>query len=212
MALLSLLAPALLSATASPFTALAPQDQGSRTYLRFNGGLVTTTSSDGPDDDIDFDNGFLLAFAIGRRMTSGENPFNFDLELEGVYTDQDADNTGTLQALRDVTVARGFLNGVLDYRVADRFSLYAGAGIGAAWMDVGTSSDALNDFEDEDGPFLAWQAKAGVMWHFSPNTALTLGYRFMNIDDVQIDDDVGGADFDLQTEQHTAEIGLRFGI
>lgn len=200
----------------SAFTNAAPlaldEDNGGTTYIRFSGGLVTTESSDGPSEDIDFDEGYLLAFAIGQRMSSSDSPLNFDLELEGVWTDQDADDDGAIQALSELQVLGAFINGTLYFNLGDRLSLYGGAGIGAAWLDVGTETTGLNDFDDEDGPFLAWQARAGIQWAFSSGTALNLGYRFLNVDDAEIDDDLGGASFDLQTQQHVAEIGLRFGL
>lgn len=191
------------------------QDDGDHfggTFLRINGGLVTSENSDGPDEEIDFDEGFLVAVAIGQRMSSGDQPLNFDLEIEGLWTDQDANTDGPIEAVRDISVLGALLNGTVDFRLADRFSIYGGAGIGAAWLDIGTESDGLNSFDDEDGPFLAWQAKAGIMWRVSTNTAVLLGYRFLNIDDAEIDDDLGGASFDLETQQHVLELGLRFGI
>lgn len=181
-------------------------------YLRLSGGLVTTEDSSGPNEDIGFDEGYLLGIAFGRRMGASETGLGFGLELEGLWTDQDADNKGPIQALTDVTVAGVLLNGTLDFRIADSVSLYGGAGIGAAWLNVGTKSDSINDFKDEDGPFLAWQLRAGVAWHLSENTAFNVGYRFLNIDDAQIDDGLGGASFDLQTQQHVLEVGLTFGI
>lgn len=209
---LSVLAPVLLSIW-NPAPALAQDSDGfGPTYLRINGGLVTTEESDGPDEEIDFDEGYLVGLALGQRVSSGRNPLNFALELEGLWTDQDADDDGPIQAIQDITVIGAFLNGLFDFRVADRLSLYAGAGIGGAWMDIGTESDALNDFDDEDGPFLSWQAKAGLMWRTSDSTALSVGYRFLNIDDVEIDDDIGSASFDLETQQHAIELGLTFGI
>lgn len=185
---------------------------GGDTYLRLNGGFMTVADSDGPSEDVEFDEGYLLAVGLGQRLTEGERTLNFDLELEGVWTDTDVDDSGAIQAIEDVSTIGVLLNGMLDVRLADRFSLYGGAGIGLAWMDVGTESDAVNDFEDEDGPFLAWQAKAGVMWRTSPEFAILLGYRFLNVDDNEIDDDLGGAEFDLETEQHILEAGLRFGF
>lgn len=224
---LALLASTLIPATpdvAAPSSAAAYfaspplavlQDDGDNfggTFLRINGGLVTSENSDGPDEEIDFDEGFLVAVAIGQRMSSGDQPLNFDLELEGLWTDQDADTDGPIEAVRDISVLGALLNGTVDFRLADRFSIYGGAGIGAAWLDIGTASDGLNSFDDEDGPFLAWQAKAGIMWRVSTNAAVLLGYRFLNIDDAEIDDDLGGASFDLETQQHVLELGLRFGI
>lgn len=183
-----------------------------RMYLRVTGGLVTSEDSDGPGEDIEFDEGYLLSLGIGHRFGASDTGLGFAMELEGVYTDQDASSAGALQAVSDVTVAGAMVNGVLDFRMADQFALYGAGGIGAAWLDVGTTSDGLNDFSDEDGPFLAWQLKAGVAWNFSDSTALQVGYRFLNIDDAEIDDGIGAADFDLQTQQHALEVGLVFGI
>ena len=145
-------------------------------------------------------------------MSSGDQPLNFDLELEGVYTNQDSKDNGTIDPVGAVKTLGGFLNGQLDFRLADRFSLYGGAGVGAEWLDVDTHSSAANTFHSDGGAHFAWQAKAGVMWHLSPGTALTLGYRFMNIADDEIKDGIGGSSFDLQTEQHVIEVGLAFGL
>lgn len=178
-------------------------------YLRVNAGGVTTTSSDGPGEDVDFDEGWLAAVAIGRRLTDGQGAVDFSLELEGVFTQQDTDDDTHVD---DVATIAPYLNGVFDFKLSDSFAIYAGAGVGAAWLNVGTKTDSLSDFDSEDGAFLTWQAKAGVKWHFSPNTALTLGYRFRNIDDVKITNDLDNSSFDLQTEQHVIELGLEFGF
>jgi opacity protein-like surface antigen len=178
-------------------------------YLRINAGGVTTTNSNGPSEDVEFDEGWLAAIAIGRRLTDGLGTVDFSVELEGVYTSQDAnDNT----AVDDVATIAPYLNGVFDFHLSETFSIYAGAGLGLAWMNVGTETNSLGDFSDEDGTFFTWQAKAGVKWHFSPYTAVTLGYRFRNIDDNHIDNSVDNTSFDLQTEQHVIEAGIEFGF
>lgn len=183
-----------------------------KTYLRVSGGLVTTTDSNGPSEDVEFDEGWMASLGLGKRLGASDTGLGFSLELDALWSQQDASTSGTLQAVNDVTAAGVLLDGILDFKIADQFSIYGGAGIGVAWLDVGTRSDALNDFDEEDGPFLAWTAKAGVQWKFGASTALMLGYRFLNIDDAEIDDDLGGASFDLQTEQHVAELGLVFGF
>ena len=183
-----------------------------KTYLRLNGGLTTTSSSDGPDEEIDFNEGYMLGVAIGRRTGQSDTGVGFMFELEGLWTDQDADDDGPIQAVSDLSIAALLLNGLVDYRVADAITIYGGAGIGAAWLNVGTEADSLNEFEEEDGPFLAWQARAGVGFHLGANTMLSVGYRFLNVDDAEIDDNIGDASFDLQTEQHILEVGLTFGI
>ncbi len=129
-----------------------------------------------------------------------------------LWDDQDVSDSGTLQAVRDLTVAGAMLNGVVDFPLSDRLSIYAGAGLGVAWLDVGTTSDSLNDFDAEDGPFLAWQGRGGLTWSFTESTALQFGYRFLNIDDAQIEDGLSSSSFDLETQQHVLEIGLVFGF
>lgn len=186
---------------------------GNGMYIQLGAGLTTTSEADGPGEEIDFDEGYAIPVAIGYRFGANDgNAVAFDLEFEGLWTDQDADDSGTLQAVTDVSVLAGLVNGLAEYAVSERFALYGGAGLGLAGMDVGTSSDALNDFDEEDGPFLAWQLKAGVRLWSTESTAWSLGYRFLNIDDAEIDDDIGGASFDLETEQHVVELGVRFSL
>jgi opacity protein-like surface antigen len=181
-------------------------------YLRLEGGFVTTEESDGPDEEIDFDEGYLAGLAFGHRFDNDDDAFSFLLELEGLWTDQDADDDGPLEAVTDVSVLGGFLNAIVDLHLNNAWLIYLGAGIGAAAVDVGEESDALNDFNEEDGPFLAWQGRAGIQWWISRKVALNFGYRFLNIDDVEIDDDIGSASFDLETQQHVLEAGLSFGL
>lgn len=190
----------------------ASSDSSSDFYLRASGGFVTTSDSSGPGEEIDFDEGYLLSLGIGRRLGASDGGVGFALELDGLWTDQDVSDSGGLQAVTDLSVAGVLLDGIVDYRISERLSIYAGAGLGVAWLDVGTSSDSLSDFQDEDGPFLAWQGRAGFAWHFSESIALHVGYRFLNIDDAEVDDGVGDSSFELETQQHVLEAGLIFGL
>ena len=56
--------------------------------------------------------------------------------------------------------------------ITDHLARTAAAGLGGSWVDVGTSSDTLSDFDAEDGPFLTWQARAGLGWKLGSRTAL----------------------------------------
>lgn len=183
-------------------------------YLRLTGGLVTTQNSNGPSNqDIDFDQGYLFSVGLGDRIGALENGLGFSLELDGIWTDEKANDNGTTQPVRRLGVEGALLDGIFDVRIADRFSIYAGAGVGAAWLDVSTTdSDAFHDFHPDSGLFLAWTAKAGVMWRFAESTALHFGYRFLNIDNAQIDDSIANSSFDLKTQQHVIEAGLIFGV
>jgi opacity protein-like surface antigen len=126
------------------------------------GGLVTTADSDGPGEDIEFDEGYLISIGLGHRFGASQTGLGFALELDGIWTDSDVSDDGVLQDFQDVSVAGALIDGVVDFRFADQLSVYGAAGISAAWLDIGTNSDSVNGFDDEDGPFLAWQVKAGV--------------------------------------------------
>lgn len=204
--------PPVTPAAAAPAPAPVYDDHASGMFFRVGGGLITSADSDGPGEEINFDEGYLVEVAVGHRFAGQPDNMAFDLELEGVWTDQDTDDDDSgIESVQDVTVLGALVNGLIDYRLAERFSIFGGAGIGASFMDIGTQSDALNDFDDEDGPFLTWQLKAGVKLLTAGGGAWHFGYRFLNIDDVTIDDDVGGASFDLETEQHGLELGYTFG-
>jgi opacity protein-like surface antigen len=184
----------------------------SGTYLQLGFGLVTTRSSSGPSQDVEFDQGYAVPVAIGWRLPGADDALALDLEVEGIYTDQDVDDDGLTQAVVDITQFGLLFNALADFEVGDALALYAGGGIGLSFLDIGTTSDGLNSFEDEDGPFLAWQLKGGLRWWMSDALSWNLGYRFLNVDDVEIDDGVGSSSFDLETEQHVIEIGIRLQL
>ena len=51
-----------------------------------------------------------------------------------------------------------------------------------------------------------------MRWYANEDVSVSLGYRFLNVDDVEIDDDSGTAAFELETEQHAIELGVRFAL
>ena len=182
-------------------------------YVQVGYQHVTTRSSDGPSEDVEFDEGFAVPLILGKRFSSNsyEN-LGFAIELEGIYSDQEAENDPVFDAVRDITAVNVLLNGVADYSFNERFGIYAGGGIGVSFLDVGNESDNLSEFEDEDGPFLSWQLKAGAIVQATESLGIDIGYRFLNIDDVELDDTNGNADFDLQIEQHMVGVGFRFDL
>lgn len=173
---------------------------------------VTTTSSDGPGEEIDFNEGLAVPLLIGKRFSSESNEqLGFAVELEGLYTNQESENENFFSAVRDVTGTSVLVNGVVDYSLSPKFGVYAGAGLGVSWLSISKDDDLLQ-FDDEDGPFLTWQAKAGVLYQATDTLGIDIGYRFLNIDDVELDNTNGNADFELQTEQHMLGLGFRFDI
>ncbi|MEX1024001.1 MAG: outer membrane beta-barrel protein [Planctomycetota bacterium] len=178
------------------------------TYLQIGIGLATTSTSDGPGEEVDFDEGYAIPIALGWRMNGDDGDrFVFDAEIEAYWSDQDADESNEIA---DVSVLGGFLNGVGDWMFNDWFSGYAGAGVGITWVDASETDDGLGSFDDSDGPLFSWQLKAGLRWYVTEESSWSLGYRFVNIDDAEIDDDIDNVSFDLETEQHVVEVGYRF--
>lgn len=179
-------------------------------YVRGGGGFVSTTSTGGPGEEIDFDEGYMVGLAFGRHFGAQKNRFAFDVELEGLWNDQDTE--GDLAGVRDYTAATLLLNAIVEFRLVDRLFLYGGGGIGTSFVDVGTTSDTISDFEADDGPYLAWQLKGGLLWRFNRSLGANLGYRFVNINDIEIQDSISTDNFELGTEQHVLEIGVTFSF
>jgi len=187
------------------------RDDTSPWYWSLGASFVTTRSSDGPSEEINFDDGWGLQVALGRRIHGdSEADLAFDFEVEGLYTDQEADSDGG--PLNDLNTAAIMLNGLGALPVGERAEFFFGGGLGLGWLDVGTRSDGLSSFDDEDGPFFAWQLRAGLRFDVAETTQLEVGYRFLNIDDAQVDDGIGDSDFDLKTEQHSLGVSVRFGV
>jgi len=182
-------------------------------HLQIGGGFTTTENSAGPDEDIEFDEGLMLSLGLMNRTGTGDgDKWAFDWGVNAIFTDQDA-NKDNSPPVRDTTIMGLYLQGIVDYALTNALSLYGGAGLGVAWIDVGTASDEISDFDEDDGPFLSWNVQAGLRWWASQNVAWNLGYRLLNVDKVNLDDGgVNDADFDLETVQHIAEVGVMFHL
>jgi len=179
----------------------------SHAYLNVGVGLTSTDDSDSGDQEVDFDEGWGIPIALGYHWDrEAGRGITFDAEIEAVYTDQDAESD-----VQELTVFGVLLNGIVNVPVSHALGVYGGAGIGMGWLDVSTGG-GLDGFEEEDGPFLAWQAKAGLRWWSSDSVSWNVGYRFLNVDDAELDDDASDASFDLETRQHMLEIGVRFRL
>ena len=186
-------------------------------YFGVEGGFTTTQRSEDENREVDFDNGYLIGALVGYQFTeSRPKEASWAVELEAWWSDQDADLSDDgidLNASADITTFSGLINGVVDYMFNQSWAVFGGVGLGLSAVDSGDVGDNFGDFDDENGPFLTWQLKAGVRYAFSENTSLQVAYRFVNIDDVEFDDDDGSdPSFDLQTEQHILTVGLLFGF
>jgi opacity protein-like surface antigen len=112
-------------------------------------------------------------------------PIAHSIFLEGAYAE--FSNFGLETDILPVT-----LNYKLDYALSDSFSVYAGAGLGAAFVD-----SSIGIFDDSSTEFTA-QIFAGVGYDVCENFQLFSGARWIWVDDsklgplsVDIGDDVG---------------------
>lgn len=203
----------LFIASAAPLAfADDPDERRSAWYVAIGGGLTSTEDSQGLSDDLSFDEGWAAHAAVGHRFGPIDaGRLGWALELEALYSDQDVDAEGATTASSDVSLLGGYVNALLEFPISDFVGIYAGGGLGAASINVGDFSDDLSDFSEDDGPYFSWQAKAGVRLWSQSGVSLSLGYRFVNVDDAELDDG-GGAEFDLETTQHMLELGLRFAL
>ena len=78
----------------------------------------------------------------------------------------------------DIVQVPILVNGVLTYKINERWSVYGGVGLGIAYTDVSTSNDnQLILLQGSDGG-LAVDAKLGVQYRLGPGE-LGLGYKYM---------------------------------
>lgn len=94
-------------------------------------------------------------------------------------------------------------------------SLYAGAGLGTANLDVKTTDNFSKGADD--GFQFAWQAGAGLSYAFTDRVSLSLGYRYHDLGDVSLSlqtapdvDPFGKMKVDLTTHEFTTALRVNF--
>jgi opacity protein-like surface antigen len=94
----------------------------------------------------------------------------------------------------DIVQVPMLINGVLTYKINDRWSVYGGIGLGLAYMDVSVSNPNQFDLLQGEEGGLAIDAKLGVQCRLGPGE-LGLGYEYME-----------NGNFDIETiNNHTIE-------
>lgn len=98
---------------------------------------------------------------------------------------------------------------------------YVGAGAGAAYVMIDdiesdNGDGSSGDWGDAEDWNFAWALMAGLAYEFSPNLALDVGYRYLNLGEVDSDDiEFGAGDGDFTYEDlqaHEIRVGLRYTI
>ena len=165
-------------------------------YLTVAGGALWLDDASAFGVDLDFDTGFSVLAAIGYKFDYG-----LAIELESGYMQVDSaefsfhgfhgDVSGEFEQIPIM------VNAIYHLQLADRLSVYIGAGTGIVWSDASVDNVAgfdvsgLADAED-DWNFAA-QAKAGISYEVCPQGSLNIGYRlFYGNDSIAGLDDAWG--------------------
>lgn len=166
----------------------------------------------GTNFEFSYDLGFNAGGAIGYDFGS------FRAEAELAYHRNDVDlitfSSGASVAIDGTVSALSLMaNGYYDFGSRKSFlAPYLGLGAGLAMVneDVSISSSGLQLVDDSAAVF-AYQLMAGVGFNISPNTTLTVGYRYFATMDPELDD-ASGVPFDSEYQSHDVMVGIRFAF
>ena len=186
-------------------------------YGELRGGIVFLNDADldddgGFDDEISFDTGFLIAGAAGYAHESG---FRGELELgyrKNNNDELDFEFIGSFDAKGDTSAFTTMVNGYYDIDFGvPKFRPYVGFGIGLAVIDTEVRAAGIKLVDDSDTVF-AYQALAGMAYHFTPNVAATLGYAFLATTDpkFKIEPGAGTGSVDAEYASHNVMAGIRY--
>lgn len=166
-------------------------------------------------------------FTIGAKLGYQFNPWGAlrpRVELEGGYLENTIDKiqafnaggpVGTpFQGGGNFNAFYGLLNGYLDYRLWNNFSIFGGGGVGfASEHAANVSAGGVNIIDDRDTGF-AWDLTAGVSYELSPTVTFDLAYRFLRFQDVSFAGNFAGGTLpavgqDVDNNQVTAGIRIK---
>jgi opacity protein-like surface antigen len=168
-----------------------------------------------------FDDGYVVGGAVGHCIPSvpwlrveGELSYRRNgVQDVTVATEGTSPRTGSISALAFM------VNAWADFHPAPNFTLHAGGGVGVAHIRLNVSNlsgdpATPTPFNDSDTVF-AFQLGVGGAWHFRPNYALTLDYRYFHAVDPTFNGifDPTGAALPVSVKDdyraHSIMVGLR---
>jgi opacity protein-like surface antigen len=184
----------------------------------------------------DFDRGYALAGAIGRRYGAfrGEVEVAYQNNNVGSHTNvlvgggaigtEDAGvlvtGSGNLGVSVADLVADGqggvetifvMANAFVDIDTGTALTPYLGAGVGVGFVDVNFSPSAVTIIDDTSTEF-AWQAMAGAAYQVSPSTEFYVGYRYRSTSDAGVAASLFSANLDVENTTSIIEGGIRFSF
>lgn len=181
-------------------------------YIGAHGGSNLAFGSDIDDSanglqEIWYDPGFGVGGTLGYK-------WSFPLRTEGEFTyrrnkvDEIEISGSDIEASGNVTSMSIMANAFYDFENSSRWTPYVGGGLGAAkvsWNDVEAGVREI----DDDRWLFAAQIGAGVSFAITEAFLLSLDYRVLATEEVEIDDD-SGDDIELGYVNSTIWLGLRY--
>lgn len=158
--------------------------------------------------NVEMDYGFVAGASLGYTVLFPESSADLRFELEGIYRRNDDGQTnaewwpvdpcscsvslGQISSTIDgsVEVRSAMANFLVDFHTPTRITPYFGFGAGISQMvvDVQLSDPGRWAYDypypiviDETLYALSWQAIAGVGYHLSPGTIVTLEFRYFRL-------------------------------
>lgn len=219
------LAPALASGLvllSVPAMAQDRYDGGSDSPFYVEGRVAGSILSDSDlsgdvDGEASYDTGFGGGAALGYRLHPG-----WRVEIEGVAETNNVETATPVDpniaanfaqtgvdpsGLGDLITLGGFVNAFYDWDTGTAFTPFVGAGFGGLHLEAEFDGMGLDDTDIVP----AYQARTGVAWHVTGNTALALGYRYRaTIGDPEFDSTQGEVELDYAG--HAVELSLRLGF
>jgi OmpA-OmpF porin, OOP family len=174
-------------------------------YVGIEGGWVSVNDTDfNGGADIAFDGGLAALATLGYALKNSDWRF----EGEVGYRDNDVKDFGGRVATEgNLTEYTYMINAVYDLKIkSERWGLAFGAGIG---ID-NPHFDATDGTESSDVVFAA-QGIAGVTYRAGQHWDLALNYRYLWVNEAELQQSIQFPERDVDLGKHTITLGLRYG-
>ncbi len=160
----------------------------------------------------DFSNGLTATFGAGIKTSWLRTDVTLDYISPTEYTGSYAapgDTTAKVQAFA------ALFNGYFDLGTWYRLTPYVGGGVGAGYVTIrdfqSTNAPPFVNGDNDQWKFV-WAGMAGVGWAVAPNLSLDLGYRYLNLGNLQTGRDAAGSMTFKNVAGHEVRVGLRWSF
>lgn len=194
---------AIATITAAMLSAPAITAKADPLYISLSGGLNLMSNSDAKVSDtetsiknaVEYKRGYALEGAFGEKtgVFRGEIAVGYQSsDVDKVLGSDIVEQLGEIDNYEDLTVTASALtvmyNVYADYDMKGILSPYLMGGLGAAFVDMGTSFkvDGVEYDSSYDKTVFAWQLGAGLGIKITNNVALDLGYRYFKTGDLDL--------------------------